>query len=232
MGKSAFTRVGFFSILFAGINLAYLGFRRLNDTEPFWQRFAAICIMESMFAFAALLFADLILYGYQRRKFLLVPDFKKVTYFETFRNFAVLFILLGITQTFMILPLAEKDFQLALAYVSAAPAEEAFFRILIIGFFIRIGQRRQTKFDFLKKEMSPIEAFGIILSSILFMLIHSNYYGNYRVLAGVFVSGLILGLGYWYTQDDIAIIGAHFVINLIVAIRTFGIEAFFYVQLG
>ena len=129
-------------------------------------------------------------------------------------------------------PLSVRDWHRALAIMFAGPAEELFFRGLMLSPFIRLG-KNDTKLKIKNPfgggnllEISPTELLGIFISSMFFMALHINYYGDKKLLATVFISGVILGLFYLKYKDLTANILAHFALNFIVVLQSFWLIGF------
>lgn len=117
--------------------------------------------------------------------------------------FAILFIIQRITsfEAQLSLTIVEK----ALYYVFAAVSEEMFFRGLVIRGMLRI------------KKHAAMAVLGIIISTVLFALIHVSYYNNTYALTVVVLSGVVLSVIYVTWKDLTANIIAHFIINVFVA---------------
>ena len=189
-----------------------------QDTDEYGQHFAYIAGIECLFALSGLLFYDVV----NKRGFRLKPkNFTPLSGFLLIRVVVILAGLAIIQAAVQVLPMTVKDPELALAVIFAGPSEENFFRgvlvSIIIAFFSNIG----FKIRIFKKEISIWVLFGIVISSLAFAGIHTNYYGTITLLLGTFLCGIWLGMTYWYWEDLTACVLAHFLLNFIVVIQSF-----------
>lgn len=212
--KTIHTKLSFYLILIAGIVEFTIGIRYVFSTESFDQTFGAISILEAIFAFFGLWLPDVLLY----RQFHLKPkEFRPLEVSTTFmRSIIILATLVLIQFLFQFVPMTVRKYDKALAIAFAGPAEEALFRGLIITMFIVVGMD-STKYVITKKvAISAIEVFGIILSAVLFTVLHRNYYSMPNLLMAIFFSGIALAFFYWYPKwrDLTACILAHFALNM------------------
>jgi len=218
--KSIHTKLGFYLILIAGMIELYLGLRYMFSDIPSDQRFGIISILESMFAFSGLFIPDLLIY----KRLRLIPsndEFKPLDS-NVFARMIIIFITLVLIQViFMFVPMTVRTYEKALAVAFAGPSEEALFRGVLISIFISMGSNSEKITITSKIEISVIEIIGIIISSMLFMLLHVNYSSNPSLLVAVFFSGVALAVFYWKWRDLTACILAHLVLNIINVIQTF-----------
>ena len=186
--------------------------------------FGVITVLEGGFALTGLFLLDAV-YG---KPLQLKPDYFKPPEIDTLKRTVFILGALFFLQIVMQFPLTVRAWHRGLAIMFAGPAEELFFRGLLLSPFIKYGSNERTikiKNPFQEKkyllEISPIEVAGIIFSSMAFMILHINYYGNPRLLITVFLSGVFLGLFYLKYRDLTANILAHFILNFIVVVQSF-----------
>ena len=225
---SKYDRIGYILTLMAIIIQFYLWIMHVNDTDAYGQTFTYIAFYEFLFAGIGFLLYDPInkrgfnlkKKAYTKISGWLIPRITIIILGMALIQFAVQFI-----------PLTVTDPEIAMAIVFAGPSEENFFRGVLVSIIIVLfsnikGYKIPLPFLKHKKEISIWVLFGIILTAIAFAGIHMNYYNNPRYLLGTFLCGLWLGGCYFYWEDLTANIMAHFLLNLIVMWRTFGIVNF------
>lgn len=221
--NSEHTSLGWYLGILAVFFEIYIGLTYILSPED--QYFAIMTIAEGGFALAGLLFIDAI-YG---KRIQFKPDHFKKPEGATFLRMIYILGTLTVLQILMQFPLTVREWHRALAIVFAGPAEELFFRGLLLTPFIIMGRndvKLRIKNPIKGKnkyllEITPTEIAGIILSSMVFMVLHINYYGNITLLITVFLSGVVLGLYYIKYRDLTANILAHFLLNLIVVGQSF-----------
>lgn len=222
--KSIHTKIGFYLILIAGLVELFIGIRYVFSTDPVDKTFGAISILESLFAFSGLWIPDMLVY----QKLRLKPssdEFKPLGN-ALFHAVVIFFTLIMIQLIFQFIPMTVREYDKALAIAFAGPSEESGFRGLIITIFILIGVNA-TKLRITKKvAIGMLEILGILISSVLFMLLHRNYYSNPRLLLSVFFSGVALAVYYWYWRDLTGCILAHFALNILTVIQSFYMVTF------
>lgn len=97
----------------------------------------------------------------------------------------------------------------ALYYVTAAVAEEVFFR----GFIIRVGLRI--------KNTVWMGVIATIVSTVAFSFIHQSYYTNIIAMITVVGSGILLCTFFILWKDLTANVIAHFIVNLLVVFQLY-----------
>lgn len=225
--KSIHTKLSFYLILLSGLVELYIGFRYAFSTDTNDQLFGTLSIIEGLFALSGLYIPDLILYR-RINPFPSSDEFKPLSSKTLVRMIIIICSLVAIQFIFQFIPMTVRDYDKALAIAFAGPSEESFFRGVLISIFfpintiinsfsIRISRKREIKL---------FEIIGILLSSILFMLVHVNYYKYPNMLMSVFFSGIILGFCYWYWEDLTSCVLAHFTLNIITVIQTFFMVTF------
>lgn len=207
----------------------YIGLTYLLPGEDMY--FAWITIAEGFFALAGLLFLD----KYYGKKVQFKPDHFKPPEPDTLLHTVYILGALAVFQILIMqIPLTVRTWHRALAIMFAGPSEELFFRGLLFTPFIIWG-KNDTKFKVKNPfggrnkywlEISLTEISGIIISSIMFMMLHINYYGDTKLLVTVFGSGIILGLFYQKYKNLTANILAHFVLNFIFVFRSYWMISF------
>lgn len=219
--------LGFVAILFE----MYLGITYIWSSDSTDRLFGQLTMLEGVFALVGLYAIDLI----NRKKFRIIPKEYSKLDSNTFIRGSILVLSLFLIQfVFQYVPLTVRTWQKAGAIIFAAPAEELFFRGLMIQIFIYVSSIFPVASITLRKkskgkearELSVVEGFGILFSAVLFSFLHVNYYGDIRILISVFVSGLFLGFFYWWFRDITANILAHFILNFITVIQIFGMVYF------
>ena len=216
--------LGILAIFFGlGIGLTYV-----FSSDKYDQTFGILTIMEGGFALTGLLLIDVI----NGKQLQIKPDYFKPPETSTLKRTIFILGALSILQIIMQFPLSVRDWHRALAIMFAGPAEELFFRGLMLSPFVRLG-KNDTKLKIKNLfgggyilEVSPTELLGIFISSMAFMMLHINYYGDKKLLVTVFLSGVILGLFYLKYKDLTANILAHFALNFIVVLQSFWMIGF------
>lgn len=226
---SEHTKVGWGLGILSTFFGVYLGLTYLLPGEDMY--FAIITIVEGLFALAGLLCIDLF-YG---KKLQFKPKHFKPPEPATLLQTVYILGTLAVFQILIMqIPLTVRDWHRALAIMFAGPSEELFFRGLLLTPFIIWG-KNDTKFKIKNPfggknkywlEISPSEIGGIVLSSIAFMILHINYYGDTVLMITVLGSGVILGLFYQKYKNLTANILAHFVLNFIIVLRSFWMISF------
>lgn len=208
----------------------------LNSTDTFWKDWGLLALQIAAGGFASMFFIDIL----RGSGIHLKPKFRKIEGIHIARS-VILFVLMMLIRTFSLyVPISIRSYEMALAVVFSAVSEEFIFRGVIVSFFILIAKKRQSKddkyaFDIkiylpdkyqkeneIKKKLTLIELFGIIVSALAFMMFHENYYNNPQMLLTVLLWGLLLAFFFWYWEDITSCIIAHFVINMIWAIIFLG----------
>ncbi len=217
--RSSFTKVAFYLGYLSALVLFIIGLRHLGDVAEFDRRFGIRATLEGLFAFAGIYLVDLV----KGKQFRIIPKrFTPITPKTLTRGILIFGVLALIQIVLMQIPLRIRSGEMAIAIVFAAPAEELFFRGVILSVIIELGKiTKHTSHGPKLLRITPIELAGLVLSALAFMSIHINYYGNLQYMLIVFISGLILGFAYWYWEDLTACIVAHFILNVIVAYQTF-----------
>lgn len=232
MGKydrSELTKIAWFLGILAAPTEIAIGLSYIFSDIKSDQLFGIISIIEGFFALSGLLLIDVI-YGHPID---IKPDSFKKLESNTLSRIGYIFISLLLIQILFQFPLTVRTVHKALAIIFAGVAEELFFRGLLITPFMKLGMS-QEKFKLFKRpgkngyyvEISLIEIIGILLSSIAFVALHFNYYGNLSLMLTVFVSGIILGFFYQKDKDITANILAHLLLNTWVVIQTFYMLSF------
>lgn len=116
---------------------------------------------------------------------------------------AISMVIQFISQAILSFTVAEE----ALYFVFAAISEEIFFRVLILGIFI--------KMDPVKKKFTLAKIFGVVIQAAAFAAIHINYHSNPPMLLSVLIGGLFLGFFYLLWEDPTANILGHLFLNII-----------------
>lgn len=197
----AMTKIDYFMGIIAIIILLYIGYRH-------WDTWGKTNFMEGFFALAGILGIDFIKHGdFGRGK-----PYKPLEV-STFPRFLILFIIVALVQIISasLIPFTIDNIELALSIVFASVAEELFFRGVLINIFKKIGDMMQpgTKyalFDFV----------GMVISSLFFAFIHTNYYNNVNMMIALFLGGMVFSLFYYKFNDLTANIMAHFLLNIVV----------------
>ncbi len=206
----------------------YIGLTYVFSSDTYARTFGILTIIEGGFALTGLIFIDVI----NGKQLQIKPDYFKPPETATLKRTVFILGALSILQIVMQFPLSVRDWHRALAIMFAGPAEELFFRGLMLSPFIRLG-KNDTKLKIKNPfgggyllEISPTELLGIFISSMFFMALHINYYGDKKLLATVLLSGVILGLFYLKYKDLTANILAHFALNFIVVAQSFWMIGF------
>lgn len=197
----------------------YLGVTYIRSEIPYDHLFGVITTMEAVFALFGFFLIDPISgYGFKLypKRFRPINDMTGIHFIITFAGLLAAQYALG-------QPLTVRDFHKAAAIAFAAPAEEIMFRGLLVTIFMQISMISSfTRFKVSEKRSIGIfDVFGIIISSLLFMSIHINYYDNPRLMATVYLCGTVLAVSYWAFRDITACILAHMFLNMIVVYQVF-----------
>ena len=169
-----------------------------------------------MFALIGLIFTDLI----RKRRFN-----NNIKYFKKISNITVgtsIFLLLIISFFYFLfkgLILLSVDIAYIIFTISAATSEELFFRGFLLTYFRKIDLQLNRKLNINDYSLSYIAIIGIIFSSMLFSILHINYYDDNQMMLILFLSGIIFGLAFWITDDITSCIIVHTTINLISIVR-------------
>lgn len=198
----------------------YLGFTHINDLDFAGRQFATLNFLEGIFVMVGLFLPDII----RGLGFKLYPkdNFRPITSITLIVFIFTLglnFIIQAVSQV----ALTIRNIEMAFAIIFAAPAEELFFRAFLGETFTKISKASGLKEIKLtkKKSIGHIEIIGIVVSSVLFMFLHINYYGNIRLLMVVFFGGLVYAIAYWWTKDITGCILGHFILNIWATIQIF-----------
>jgi membrane protease YdiL (CAAX protease family) len=214
---SIFTKIVFWAGIIAfGIQF-YLGMMHVNDADAFGRNFGILALWEASFAFVGILLTDVVRgHGFPPQQFRDLDP-------KTLEKTLITFIIIAVVQlAIFFIPLTISDYEMAMGIVFAAPAEELFFRAFLMSIFIRVGYDSQNKIDlFGKKKISYVEIAGIIISSVAFMFLHVNYYGNISAMLTVFFGGIALALIYWWWRDLTVVVFAHLLLNILVVGKDF-----------
>lgn len=207
------TKLSYYLILISIVFELYLGFKYFNSPDTDDSLFGFITLTEGLIAAIGLFLTDP-LSGH--RLHLKPKQFRKTSPNTLFRAIIILFVLLLIQAIFQGIPLTIRNEDVALAIVNAAPAEESFFRGFLMSMFINMSSVMTVKTFRIpgNKEISIVELIGMVISSLLFSLLHVNYYGNMNLMGMVFCSGFALIFFYWYWRDLTANILAHLFLNV------------------
>lgn len=201
----ALTRIDFFLGISAIIILFVIGIRH-------WDTWGKTNIMEGFFALMGLVSLD----------FIKNDDFGRGKPYKPLRGITLvrglaLFIIVVLVQVLAssLIPFTIDNIELAMSIMFASVAEELFFRGFLISVFKRIGDltQRQSKyaiFDFV----------GMVLSSVFFAYIHTNYYNNPSMLIALFIGGMVFSIFYYKFDDLSANILAHFILNTFVVYQS------------
>jgi len=209
--ESVHSKLGFTLGLISIIIIFYIGFPYIFKADKFNKQNGILAIFESAFAFIGLFFTDI--FKYERIQFR--KKLKDDHIDSLLCSFFLLFILLIIQIILGVFSLDISNTEIDLLKISCASAEELFFRGFILSIFIRFNKNSKFKAKFSeKKQLSILPVIGIILSSIFFTRIHVFQYDNISFLFAAFISGMILGFFYWFTQDLTACILAHLFFNI------------------
>lgn len=219
--ESVNTRISYITILLAIIFQFFLTFKYIGSKNPEEQFFGTITLIYVIVAMVGLFLTDP-LRGHPVK---IKPHFQKSNP-STFIRAVIIFVVIVLIQTILMkAPLTIRDSERALAIVFAAPAEEAFFRGFLITLFTAIRTGKKYKLPGNRK-ITITEIIGIIISSLSFAYLHTNYYNNLNFMLIVFISGLALGFFYWYWRDLTANILAHLALNIWVVGQYFWMVSF------
>lgn len=219
--KSRFTAISFYLSVLASITLIILGVKHINDISSYGSTFGKVCLVEGVLALGAILAIDLIYTG----QFLNLRNFRRLN-FNTLLYTGIIMIGLVLIQLFIVQigkPQTVRDAEMYAAIAFAAPAEELFFRALLLGSFMQMTDFLPKKYQFKlgKKEISIIDLLALPIQAVFFMLLHINYYGDVQYMTITFLSGLWLGIAYLYWEDLTANILAHFTLNIVIVGKMF-----------
>ena len=167
-----------------------------------------INILEGFFALSGILFIDLI-----RTERLTFPfrNYKEFKPFPILLHTSVILLTVVIIQFVLLrVPFTIDQVEFALSIVFASVAEELFFRGVLISLFKKLGVLMQPT-----SRYSFFGFFGIILSGLIFAVIHTNYLGNPAMFLSVLLGGFALGFFYFFWDNLTANILAHFIVNII-----------------
>ena len=210
--KTVHTKISFYSILIAIVVQTYLFIRHTDE------RFGQVAGFEALFAFIGLIGVDLIR---NRKLTFFNKNLQKPSKNLLTRTLIILSVIAIIQVVFKFIPLTIKDYEMALAIVFAAPAEEIFFRALFLEPFIKLGKNSERIQITKKRSITYVEIIGIIMSGVFFAIFHINYYGNINLMLIVLIGGIWLGFMYIFYRDITALILAHFMLNLMVVGQQF-----------
>jgi membrane protease YdiL (CAAX protease family) len=233
---SKHTRTGFYIIILGVFTELFIGLSYILSSIPSDRKFSTISLIQAIGALVGVYAYD---YYYNQRIKLLPKSFSSL---KSNTLQAIIFGLgsLFIAQLLIAIPLSIPDAYQALALMFAGPTEEVIFRGLILTPFItndfNISIATPTakgakgfpyfKIDFSKGKVSVGKLFGLIISSLLFMAFHVNYYNDYQTMFGLFVGGLLLGIVYIRYENLTANVLAHFGWNTLISIRTYWVVIF------
>lgn len=208
----ALTNIDFIMGFIAAIVLIVIGLRHFDA----WGK---TNIMEGFFAIGGIFGLQFI-----KSREINIFKFKKFSFYILPR---FLIILIGVTlvQVLSRIPYTIDNVELAASIVFAAVAEELFFRGVLISIFIEVDESirppvssKMLNILLVGETNLNIRIFGlvgVILSSLFFAAIHTNYYDNPAMLMSVFFGGLVFGFAYYLWEDMTANIMAHFLLNMI-----------------
>lgn len=193
--------------------LFVVGFRHFDS----WGKTG---ILEGFFALLGLVGLDY----FKTREFNVGKPYKKFEYY-TLPRFSVILISVIMIQILARVPFTIDNIELALLIVFASVAEEIFFRGVLITLFLEIDKKirpldpnKIVDIPLFGKTNLNIRIFGlvgVVMSSLFFAAIHTNYYNNPIMLLSVFLGGLAFGFFYYIWEDLLACIIAHFILNVI-----------------
>jgi len=202
---SIFDVFGFYIILIAGVILFIIGVRHINDTDIFGVLWGKLCLMEAGFAFVGII-GVMTINAFVNEEFRIIPRFKQFELKTFLRAFFLFGIIYLVQVIFQIVPLTIESLEMGIGIVSAGPAEESLFRGFMLLLFIEMGKK--------KSEYKPVfDIIGCVSTSLIFAMIHVNYYGNIANLGIVFVSGLVYSFFILKWKDLTACVLAHLFIN-------------------
>jgi len=211
--ESVHTNIGYYLGLVAILVQFIVGIPYLFSNSSFDQSFGEKAILEGFFAIIGLFFTDIFLGSKLRFK---PKNFKRI-HGDMFLRTGIVLACLVIAQTLtQFVPMTVRDESMALAIIFCGICEELFFRGFIMTFFINMEKDSKSRITITKKtSISNIEIVGIILSSIGFAVMHTNYYNNPQLIFAIFLSGLCLGFLMVIWKDITALMLGHFLLNLI-----------------
>jgi len=193
--ERAYTNIDFFMGVIAIFGLLIIGMRHLDTWG--W-----VNMMEGFMALIGILSLNLI----KNRDFRIMK-FKRFG-FNSLPRLLVMLMGVVLVQVLSRLPFTMDNIDLALTIVFAAVAEELFFRGFIISIFLEVQNavnppdKNKIKdiivFGKTNLNFGIIGIIGVIVSSVFFAAIHTNYYADPRMMIAVFIGGLVFGFGYMY----------------------------------
>jgi membrane protease YdiL (CAAX protease family) len=191
------TRLSFMLIVIATSVMYFMGFRHLNDLDAYGQEWGKFALLQ----------ASLCLIGYVGGQIAtqqpLIPKiFRPIDFDSAIHTLVILFAAM-FTQLITQYTFSVENTEKAVYYIFAAVCEESFFRGFIITAILRISDKFQFKI------------IAVMVSASAFAAMHTNYYNNPDMLAGVAVGGLILGSLFVLWNDITANILGHFALNFI-----------------
>lgn len=224
--NAIFTEISFYLVAVCFISLFIIGILHIGDIDSFGQQWGITCIMEACFALIGITFTPIIItfirsakakgkkkkqggrYKRNNKSFEISfpPKFKKFELNIIPKTLVVFAIAFTAQKLLEQIPLSIETPELLVGVVSAGPAEEAFFRGTLLLIFIEIAEGTKMK--------EIIEIIGVIITSILFAMIHVNYYNDLPNLLSTFATGLIFGFSYLFLKSLDVVILAHFGVNL------------------
>lgn len=234
--RTIFTKYIWYLAILTIVVLLIIGLPYINSVYSDEQDFFIKTISEALMTLSALLLIDFIVYNRFYLK-LRHREFRNVDSNTGIRSVLILFVVVIIQIVSQMVPLTARNIDIALAIIFAAPAEELFFRALIISVFSKFGKnmdplisiriyypmddkeglKRSWKDgkEVFYRDFSFVDAIGILISAAAFAFIHTNYYYSPNLLLAIFLGGLWLGFMYWYWRDITANIIAHLILNII-----------------
>ncbi len=193
----------------AGISIMlYIGVRYINSSDELARNFAVYAFLMSFLAFLGFIAIDY----FDNREINLIP--KKFNEFKVTSYVLITFItwIIGMIIDFVLkvsIRYAMEGYDQALYYVFAGVCEEAFFRAFLINVIMGLLTKKGEK-----PHVITI-IFALIASSIAFMLVHLQVYGNnLPMLLSTLLGGLLLGSVYIMFRDISANMSAHFLKNV------------------
>jgi membrane protease YdiL (CAAX protease family) len=175
-------------------------------------------MIEGFLALSGLLFLDLLNNGVFKGEYRsIIKDWTTLVY--------GIFYFIGMVaiQVISQVPMTIRDAEMAGAIIFAGPAEELFFRGVLISGFERISEQfpDQKILKYKNRNFGIIDISAIIVSSLLFASFHVNYYEDARVMIVTFATGIFLGTVYLIRKDITANIIGHLLLNIIVVGQQF-----------
>ena len=221
-------------VVIAIIIQLFIGIPHLNDVDPVGARFGTLTVLEATLGLLGLFFIDPI----RSLGFRLRPKKDEWQPIDMYSGYTLMvaFPLNILLQLIVVIPLTIRDYEMALAIVFAAPCEEVFFRGVLMSLFMRgdqiwdklpkvkvLNQKRDEYGKILHQEkyISILTASGIFISSLIFALFHVNYYDDWRLMAMVFLGGVVYATVFLIWERLTGCILAHLGINIIATIQMF-----------